>query len=101
MYLSHRIAGPLFKVERSAREIGAGDLTLKIRLRSTDEMAKLAECFNEMTENLKKHLSEIKAESRRLGSEINDLKVQDALEKLREKKKELDRAIDYFKTEEK
>lgn len=101
MYLSHRIAGPLFKVEKSAREIGAGDLALRIRLRSTDEMAKLADCFNEMTENLNIHLSEIKAESRRLGSEINDLKVQDALEKLREKKKELDKAIDYFKTEEK
>ncbi len=73
MYHSHRIAGPLFKVERSAREIGAGDLTVKVKLRSTDEMAKLADCFNEMTENINIHFSEIKVKSGDLGNEINNL----------------------------
>ena len=111
MYHSHRIAGPLFKVERSARDIGAGDLTVKIKLRSTDEMAKLADCFNGMRENINIHLSEIKAKSGDLGNEINNLlalgeakpslaeQIQEELEKLSRKKEELDRAIDYFRLE--
>jgi methyl-accepting chemotaxis protein len=37
MYLSHRIAGPLFNMERSIKEIGEGNLNLRINLRSTDE----------------------------------------------------------------
>jgi len=97
MYLSHRIAGPLYKVERSAQEIGAGDLTLKIRLRSTDEMAKLADCFNQMTEDLKKHLLEIKTKSEDLGKYLTALKEKDTAKELLEKKRQLDSAIDYFK----
>ena len=97
MYLSHRIAGPLFRIERSAREIGAGDLTLKINLRSRDEITKMADCLNEMTENLKVHLLEIKAKSCDLGKQIDNLNMQDALKELSEEKKKLDKAIDYFK----
>ena len=97
MYLSHRIAGPLFRIERSAKEIGSGDLTFKINLRSKDEITKMADCLNEMTENLKAHLLEIKAKSCDLGKQIDSLKMQDALKKVSEQKKELDKAIDYFK----
>ena len=97
MYLSHRIAGPLFKIERSVKEVGAGDLTLKINLRSTDEIRKMADCFNEMTEKLKARLLEIKARSCDLGKQIDSLKMQDALKKVSEQKKKLDKAIDYFK----
>jgi len=112
MYLSHRIAGPLFKIERSIKEIGAGDLTLKIKLRSTDEIAKMADCCNEMTVNLKKHLIEIKAKSGDLGNQIDNLtalgedkaltpeQIQDTLKKLSEKKEELNKEIDYFKVKE-
>jgi len=105
MYLSHRIAGPLFNIQRSVREIGGGNLNQKIKLRSNDEMVKLADCFNEMTENLKIHLSGIKAKSDDLGEAINNLKnkassskqIQEELGKLSRQKEELDKAIDYFK----
>ena len=96
MYLSHRIAGPLFNIERSVQKIGKGDLNLKVKLRSTDELIKLADCFNEMTENLKAHISEIKAKASDLGSEIDGLRRQNELEGVRQKKKDLDEAIGYF-----
>lgn len=109
MYLSHRIAGPLFRFEKSAQEVGKGDLTLKVRLRSTDEIVKLTDCFNEMTDNLKKHLLEIKKKSEDLDGEIDKLtapgrekivlpeEIETALKELFGKKKELDEAIGYFK----
>lgn len=113
MYLSHRIAGPLFKIERSVEEIGAGDLTVKIKLRSTDEIAKMADCFNELTKNLNSRLLELKLKSDDLGKQIDNLtalsgteaslppQVQDALKELSEKKKALDEKIAYFKLENK
>lgn len=94
MYLSHRIAGPLFNIERSIKQVGKGDLTAKIQLRSTDEMAKLADCINEMTEKLKNSISEIKAKSSDLGKAIE---TQEESGKLSRKKEELNRAVDYFK----
>ena len=98
-YLSHRIAGPLYKIEKSVKEIGAGDLTLKIKLRSTDEIKKMADCVNEMAKELKNQALEIKTKSGDLDRQIDNLEIQDALKKLlKEKKKELDKALDCFKT---
>jgi len=98
-YLSHRIAGPLFKIEKGVREVGEGNLNLKVALRSTDEISKQAECVNEMTGKLKTHLLEIKARARDLGREIDSLKTHDAFKSLSEKKEKLDQAIAYFKAE--
>ena len=108
MYLSHRIAGPLFRIEKDAKEIGSGNLALKIRLRTTDEIARMADSLNEMTENVRKNLLEVKSQSGDLGEEIDGLitlcrnnpslpkQIQDALEKLSTKENDLNKAIDYF-----
>jgi len=112
MYLSHRIAGPLFKIEKSINEIGLGDLTLKIKLRSADEITRTAERLNEMTENIRRNLLEINRKSDELGGGIDNLaalcrnnptlpqEIQDALKGLSAKKEELGKAIDYFKLKE-
>jgi methyl-accepting chemotaxis protein len=109
MYLSHRIAGPLFRIEKDAKEIGSGNLTLKIRLRSTDEITKMADKLNEMIGNIRKGLLDIKSQSDDLGKGIDSLtvlcrdkpslpqEIRDALEKLSIKKDELNKAIDHFK----
>lgn len=110
MYLSHRIAGPLFRIEKGIGEIKEGDLTLKINLRSNDEITKMAECFNGMVESLKDGLLKIKMQSKSLGSQMDDLaalsqgnafssqQMRNTLKELSRKKEELDRAIEYFKT---
>jgi methyl-accepting chemotaxis protein len=112
MYLSHRIAGPLFRIEKSAEEIGSGNLAFKIWLRSTDEITRMADGLNKMTENLRKSLLEIKSQSDDLGKRMDSLialcrnkpslpqEIQDALEALNTKKSELNKAIDHFKLSE-
>ncbi len=101
MYISHRISGPIFNIERSIKQVGKGDLTTKISLRSTDEMGKLADCVNEMTENLKNNIFEIKTKSDDLEKAIEKMAssklAQEESEKLSKKKEELNRAVDYFK----
>lgn len=109
MYLSHRIAGPLYKIEKCVKEIGEGNLSLKINLRSTDEITEMANSLNEMTTNIKNRISEIKSRIDDLISQIENLnsllknnkslpvEVQSALKALLAEKEQLSKEADYFK----
>ncbi len=46
MFVSHRVAGPLFRLERTIREMGEGKIPLKVNLREKDEFKQLAEVVN-------------------------------------------------------
>lgn len=52
MYLTHRLAGPLYGLEQTAKELVGGNLSLRIRLRKGDQLQELAEVANEALENL-------------------------------------------------
>jgi HAMP domain-containing protein len=52
IYLTHRLAGPLFRIERTARELIRGNLALRIRLRKGDELHELAGLLNEVLDTL-------------------------------------------------
>ncbi len=52
--LSHRIAGPAYRIERTLREIGKGDLDIYIKLRKYDELVGIANAINDMTADLRK-----------------------------------------------
>ncbi|MCK9223462.1 MAG: methyl-accepting chemotaxis protein [Candidatus Muirbacterium halophilum] len=52
LMLSHKIAGPVYRFEVSAKQIANGDLGLRIKLRKGDELTDLADLFNKMTHNL-------------------------------------------------
>ncbi|MBW1701681.1 MAG: methyl-accepting chemotaxis protein [Deltaproteobacteria bacterium] len=53
LFISHKIAGPLFRFEKELKEIGEGDLTKVIRLRKKDQITDMAESLNSMTSNLR------------------------------------------------
>jgi HAMP domain-containing protein len=50
--VTHTIAGPVYRMERIARDIGQGNLRGHTRLRPRDELKELADAFNVMTEGL-------------------------------------------------
>ncbi len=56
IFISHRIAGPLVRIEKSISEIGDGNLSLTVKLRKTDELQDLAQTINNMTALLKEKL---------------------------------------------
>ena len=53
LFISHKIAGPLFRFEKELKEIGEGDLTKVIRLREKDQITDMADSLNSMTANLR------------------------------------------------
>lgn len=67
IFVSHKIAGPVYRFSQSAKSIADGDLSSKIHLRKGDELTELADVFNSMTDNLVNFIQQ----DRQLASEIN------------------------------
>lgn len=60
LYVTHRLAGPLYRLEQSARELAQGNLSLRVRFRSGDELHGLAGAANEALANIEKAFAEIR-----------------------------------------
>ncbi len=60
IFLTHRIAGPIYNIEKSLDEIRKGDLAKRIYLRWSDEFKNLANLANEFVAKLDKSTSECK-----------------------------------------
>jgi HAMP domain-containing protein len=60
IYLTHRLAGPLFRIEQTARELIRGNLAIRIRLRKGDELHELAGLLNEVFNTLEQAFQEIR-----------------------------------------
>lgn len=96
---SHRIAGPILRIERTFEDALQGDLTQRIRLRQGDELKDTADQLNTMLdglqarikridqmskfmhENLEKMIAEAPAEKKEQLSKVDDLAkgVRDAI----------------------
>ncbi len=57
IFLSHKIAGPLFRIERTIRNMTSGDLSEHIVLRKGDQLASLADVVNDMSDKLRQDIS--------------------------------------------
>jgi HAMP domain-containing protein len=75
IFLTHRLAGPLFRIEQTARELIRGNLALRIRLRKGDELHELAGLLNEGLDTLEqafRGIRESEAHARQVLSWIMD-----------------------------
>lgn len=52
LLVSHKIAGPLFRLEKELQDIGAGNLRTKMSLRKKDQMEEVADGLNRMVQSL-------------------------------------------------
>ena len=91
IFISHKIAGPLYRFERSAEEIGKGNLTLVTQLRESDQAKDLANAFSRMTSDLRKKLLEIDSSTKEIDQIAEDLNavIQDKSPNMKEIKEKL------------
>jgi methyl-accepting chemotaxis protein len=73
IYITHKIAGPVFVFERMARNIANGDLTIRAKLRKGDDLNGLADDLNKMADNLESLLIHLDEEYKRLASYVTEL----------------------------
>jgi len=57
LFVSHKIAGPLYRLKKAMEELGEGDLGVQIKLRQKDQLVHIAEAFNTMAKKLKERFS--------------------------------------------
>lgn len=86
--ISHKIAGPVYRFEQSAKKIAEGDLTLRINLRKGDEMQGLAIIFNGMTEKLEEMVKKDRKVVERIIKVIQEIPADLKTETLSEKQKD-------------
>ena len=80
IFLTHKIAGPLFKLNQYFKRIEKGDLTARIQFRNFDEIKETADRFNEMAASLDAKIGTFKRlakESRaeKLMTELSEFKT--------------------------
>ena len=66
LFISHKIAGPMFRFEKDLKDIGQGDLTKKVRLRKKDQFTNLGDSLNIMTATLHEKVVSTQAEVEQL-----------------------------------
>ena len=71
IFLSHKIAGPMYRIEKSAEAIERGDLRVNFKIRKGDEMKDTAGALEKMVESLHDDIKKMKAESIALEERIN------------------------------
>lgn len=109
IFMSHRIAGPMFRFEKVLDEISKGDLTYKFKLRQGDQFKELEKRINELTDmldskagNLKSGVAEISKMLSRLqtmaSAHSTDKDFSRLLQDISKKLIELQEAANYFKT---
>lgn len=52
LFISHKIAGPMFRFEKDIKRISNGDLSVKINLRQQDQLKDIAKALNLMIDSL-------------------------------------------------
>ncbi len=82
VFVTHTIAGPVYRMERVAKSIGEGDLTNFIKLRPKDELKDLADAMNEMTMGLRSKVLSIKESSDKVKGGLERIKSGGKAEKM-------------------
>ncbi len=74
LYISHKIAGPLYRFEMVAREISKGNLNVSARLRQLDQLKDFSTALDEMIQSLRGSIGEISGQVEKLEVELASLR---------------------------
>ncbi len=73
LLFSQSISGPIKKVMAASREVASGDFSMRVVLKSKDELRDLAESFNAMTVELKTFFTALSNKQEELNSIISSI----------------------------
>jgi len=100
LFYPQKIAGPIYRIEKRIQNIGSGNLTEDIRLRSNDELQDLAREINQMGASLRERLLAAQKSSNYLDTIIQkDLPgscSEQVVQKLRAESARLKKILDDF-----
>lgn len=87
LFVSHKIAGPMYRFESELKDISTGNLRKQIKLREKDQMTDVVDGLNDMVSSIHERISGIRSDVDDLVkiAESQDLpaETRDRLERLR------------------
>ncbi len=106
IFISHKIAGPLYRFEESLKEVGRGNLAHRFSLRKGDQLSQLADALNDMTSTVEAGLSGIQENVREIKKEAEllqqgsdrDEAAERHINSLVHKAHELEKLAGFFST---
>jgi len=87
--ISHRMAGPIFKFEKSAAQVAGGDLTHRIFLRKGDQLVELQAELNKLFKSLHDTVAEDRKNARAIAHELETAAAKEQDPELKAKLGEL------------
>lgn len=82
VFLTHKIAGPIYRLKHALTELIRGNLDTRIRLRKRDDLQELAEQVNLLSDELRNYSSTLKKDHAQLANHIDQLEREFASESL-------------------
>jgi len=75
IFISHKIAGPLYRFEKSLKEIGEGNLTCRVALRQKDQLSGMADALNSFTSEIDKKVLDMKIDIKESAIIVGELQT--------------------------
>jgi len=109
LLMTHRVAGPAYRFEKYAEQVGSGELFADLRIRKRDQFQNLATAFNKMTHDLSMGLLKVISVSEKLDTLVDELSdssncemllkedIKRIVSELKKDKQDLKKALSYFK----
>lgn len=76
LFFSHKIAGPIYRLEQLSKVIGTGDLSVRVKVRQDDEFQELADEMDHMVASLREKVQALKIPVENLVETIDYLDEQ-------------------------
>lgn len=109
IFITHKVAGPVYRLKRSIAQVAHGDLGVVIRLRRGDDLKDLAEHINILIANMRTLVSTIKTDYDKLSETLRDLEQKiekktlpeasgkEMIQKIQASRKNMEELIKKFK----
>lgn len=103
LLLSHKIAGPLYRLEQVMHAIGNGDLAQSVKLRERDELKAMAGAMDAMVRQLRTRVSSVKQQAKVLEGRLQSVSREagssaEALPRLEEDLRQLNAMLAQFRS---
>lgn len=105
LFVSHKIAGPLYRFKKVMQALAEGDFASDFRIRHLDQLQDIADAFNNMIAKVRSELKSLKDNFYSLKEKLDNISEQEISEhkraifsELKRISQELNKIINYFKT---
>jgi nitrogen fixation/metabolism regulation signal transduction histidine kinase len=97
LFISHKIAGPLFRLRREIEKLGAGNLNVNFSIREGDQLKNLATSLGQMACSLRSKIEELHIDFIEVERMVENIPDTGKRKQLEDKLKDIEAKLSRFK----